>query len=241
MLETIINYFLLFIIYSFIGWVMEVIVKLVEKHRFINRGFLIGPICPIYGRGALLIILLLVPYKSKPVLLFLMAIIICSILEYFTSYIMEVIFKTRWWDYSDDKFNINGRISLNTMLPFGILGVIVTYVINPFFLNILSSIPFNILKIVALIILIIYLIDNILSFDIIFKLRNTISNIEKDSTEEISKKVKAIFLKKGGLYKRLVNAFPNMLSPKERLIAIKNRINKELEIIDKKFKSNKSK
>ena len=212
---------------------MEVICKLIEKHRFINRGFLIGPICPIYGRGALLIILLLNPYKAKPILLFCMAIIICSILEYFTSYIMEVIFKTRWWDYSTKKFNINGRICLNTMLPFGILGCVVTYIINPFFINILSLIDLSILKIIALILFTIYLIDNILSFDIIFKLRNTISNIEKDSTEEISKKVRLIFQKRGGLYKRLVNAFPNMLSPKERLIALKNKVNKEIEKLDK--------
>ncbi len=233
MLETIITYFLLFVIYAFIGWIMEVICMLYEKHRFINRGFLIGPICPIYGGGALLIIFLLEPYKSNPILLFLMAIIICSILEYFTSYIMEVIFKTRWWDYSDDKFNINGRISLNTMIPFGILGCAVMYLINPFFLNILSNIPFIILKVIAFMLLIILLIDNILSFDIIFKLRNTISNIEKDSTEEISNKVKAIFLKRGGLYKRLVDAFPSMLSPKERLLALKNKINDEIKKLKK--------
>ena len=236
MLDTIITYFLLFIIYSFVGWLMEVTLQFIEKHRFINRGFLIGPICPIYGGGALLIIILLSPYKTKPVLLFIMAIIICSILEYFTSYIMEVVFKTRWWDYSDKRFNINGRVCLNTMLPFGILGCVVCYLINPFFLNILSLIDMNILRVITLILFIIYLIDNILSFDIILKLRNTITNIERDSTEEISKKVRAIFLKRGGLYKRLVNAFPNMLSPKERLLALKSRINKELEKIDKKIR-----
>ena len=225
------TYFLLYLIYSFIGWSIEVIDKLFEKHRFINRGFLIGPICPIYGKGALLIIFLLNPYKDNPILLFFMAIIICSILEYFTSYIMEKIFKTRWWDYSYTKYNINGRICLNTMIPFGLLGLVGVYLINPFLLNMLSYISPTYLKIIAIILLVIYLIDYILSFDIIYKLRDTITNVEKDSTEEISLKVKKVFSKKGVLYKRLINAFPSMLSTKERLLLIKNKINQELEKI----------
>ena len=225
------TYFLLYLIYSFIGWSIEVIDKLFEKHRFINRGFLIGPICPIYGKGALLIIFLLNPYKDNPILLFFMAIIICSILEYFTSYIMEKIFKTRWWDYSYTKYNINGRICLNTMIPFGLLGLVGVYLINPFLLNMLSYINPTYLKIIAIILLVIYLIDYILSFDIIYKLRDTITNVEKDSTEEISLKVKKVFSKKGVLYKRLINAFPSMLSTKERLLLIKNKINQELEKI----------
>ena len=82
MINNICYYFIIFIIYSFIGWSIEVIRKLIEKHRFINRGFLIGPICPIYGFGCLAIILLLSKYKSDPIILFFMAIIICSIIEY---------------------------------------------------------------------------------------------------------------------------------------------------------------
>ena len=99
--------FLLFMLYSIMGWLLEVTCKLIEKHKFINRGFLIGPYCPIYGHGAILMILLLIKYQSDPLLLFTMSIVICSILEYFTSYIMEKVFKARWWDYSRRKFNIN--------------------------------------------------------------------------------------------------------------------------------------
>ena len=105
--------FILFIIYSFIGWLMEVTNCLWEKHRFINRGFLIGPICPIYGVGSVLLITLLTRYSDNLLRLFLHAIIICSLLEYFTSFIMEKIFHARWWDYSKKKYNLNDQ-SLNT-------------------------------------------------------------------------------------------------------------------------------
>lgn len=232
MIDKVATYFLLYIIYSFIGWMIEVVCKFIQKHRFINRGFLIGPICPIYGKGSLLIIFLLSPYKSRPILLFVMAILICSILEYFTSYLMEVVFKTRWWDYSTKKFNINGRICLGTMIPFGILGCLLVYLINPFLINIISFWDIKMIKILALVVFMLYLIDNILSFNIIFKIRDTITNIEKDSTEEISNKVKLVFQKRGGLYRRLINAFPNMMSPKERLLAIKAKINADLEKFD---------
>src|SRR5574344_2723105 len=147
---TLSYYFLLFMFYSFLGWIVEVVCKLIEKHKFINRGFLIGPYCPIYGWSCIFMILTLTKYENDPIILFLMAIVICSILEYFTSYFMELIFKTRWWDYSKKKYNINGRICLETMIPFGILGTIVIYIINPFFLGIINKIPQDIQFIIAI-------------------------------------------------------------------------------------------
>lgn len=124
-------YFLLFIIYSFIGWSIEVIGVLVRDKRFVNRGFLIGPYCPIYGFGGISIVFFLTKFMNDPIALFVMAIFICSVLEYSTSFIMEKIFKTRWWDYSDKKFNINGRICLETMWAFGALACFVMYIVNP--------------------------------------------------------------------------------------------------------------
>ena len=130
-LEIVCRCFLYFLIYSFIGWLMEVIGKFFEYKRFINRGFLIGPICPIYGYGVLAIIFLIGDNKSDILTVFLKSIFICSILEYFTSYFMEKLFKARWWDYSRRKYNINGRICLETMIPFGLLGTLVVYAIHP--------------------------------------------------------------------------------------------------------------
>ena len=128
-------YFLLFLAYSFLGWLMEVIGKLIQLKRFINRGFLIGPYCPIYGCGALLITFLLKKYIDDPFTLFIMAILLCGTLEYLTSYFMEKIYHARWWDYSQRKFNINGRVCLNTIIPFGLLGMFIIYISNPFLIR----------------------------------------------------------------------------------------------------------
>lgn len=91
------NYILLFFVTAMLGWVMEVVCKLIQFHRFINRGFLIGPYCPIYGFGSVLITLLLSRYAESPVVVFLMGMIICGTLEYLTSYLMEKLFHARWW------------------------------------------------------------------------------------------------------------------------------------------------
>ena len=99
-------YFVLFLIYSFIGWLMEISFTLYKDKTLVNRGFLMGPYCPIYGCGCILIILLLKRYLNDFIVLFIMSMVICSILEYLTSYIMEKLFKARWWDYSKKKFNI---------------------------------------------------------------------------------------------------------------------------------------
>lgn len=125
-------YFLLFIIYAVIGWCMEVICKLIQYKKFVDRGFLIGPYCPIYGVGALLITFFLNKYVQDPVVLFVMAIVVCGILEYLTSYFMEKIYHARWWDYSRKKFNINGRICLSNLIAFGILGMFIMYISNHF-------------------------------------------------------------------------------------------------------------
>ena len=228
-------YFMLFIIYSFIGWSMEVVGKLIEKHKFINRGFLVGPICPIYGWGCIAIILLLSKYKSSPIVLFLMAIIICSILEYFTSYFMEKLFHVRWWDYTRRKYNINGRICAETMIPFGLLGCLVVYIVNPIFTGLLNKIPVNTLNILAIIIFTIYVIDNIVSLSVMFGFKGTLKTVEKDGTEEITKKVREVLLKRNFLYKRLVNAFPNITSKKERLELLESKISVEIEKIKNKM------
>ena len=233
-MDNVYFYFLLFLIYSFIGWLIEVVGKLIEKHKFINRGFLIGPICPIYGHGCIVMILTLSRYKDNPLILFINAIFICSLLEYFTSYFMEKIFKARWWDYSTKKFNLNGRICAETMIPFGILGTLVICVINPIFEYILNLFSFETIKITAIILFVIYLIDNIVSLTIMFGFKGTLKTVEKDGTEEITKKVKDILINKNFLYKRLVEAFPNFMNPKERLLLIKERIEKELKKYKKK-------
>ena len=99
------KYILLFFIYSVLGWCLENISQFIEYHKLTNRGFFIGPYCPIYGVGATLLHLLLSSYAKDPIVLFLLSIIVCATLEYFTSWLMEKLFKARWWDYSNKKYN----------------------------------------------------------------------------------------------------------------------------------------
>ena len=203
-------YILLFFTYAFLGWIMEVICKLIQTKKFINRGFLIGPYCPIYGWGAIIITILLDKYLSDPIALFVMAIVICSIIEYATSYLMEKIYHARWWDYSTKKFNINGRICLETMIPFGILGLLIMYFANPFFISIYEKIPELVINIICIILLILFIIDNIVSSNIISTIKIEGIKAEKDNTKEVTEKVKQILENKSFLHKRLINAFPDI-------------------------------
>ena len=107
MIREIEMYIMLFFIYSLAGWLIEMIPATIREKKFVDRGFLVGPYCPIYGCGVILITLLLQKYADDVVVSFFLSVIICGTLEYLTSYFMEKIFKARWWDYSNNKFNIN--------------------------------------------------------------------------------------------------------------------------------------
>lgn len=201
--------FLLFLIYSFLGWLMETIYCSIGSKKFADRGFLIGPICPIYGCGAVAMTIFLKKYLDDPLVLFIMAVVICSILEYITSFIMEKIFNTRWWDYSNRLFNINGRVCLSNAVCFGALGIILLYFVNPFMISLLGKINEQVLSIICIIFLILLLLDYIFSTIIISKFTKTVKLVRKDSSNDINKKVRELLLSKSGFYKRLVKAFPN--------------------------------
>ena len=212
--HTIATYFLYFIIIAICGWIMEVTLQFIQKHKFADRGFLIGPYCPIYGVGALFITLGLSRLEAHPMALFCVAIVNCDILEYATSYIMEKIFHARWWDYSENKFNINGRICLETIIPFGLLGILLIYIINPFIFDILNKIPKDLLNYITVIVAMLFLVDNIVSLRVILNVSSTTKKFDKenpkDSTEEISQKVKEFLRGKSFLNRRLIDAFPKL-------------------------------
>lgn len=201
--------FLLFIIYAFLGWIVEIINNVVVLKKFVNRGFLIGPYCPIYGVGGLIATIFLTKYKESIIVLFVMSMFLFALLEYFTSYLMEKLFKARWWDYTDYRFNINGRICLETLIPFGLLGCFAIYVVNPIIFSIFNMTNIVVLRIIALVIFIIFIIDFTVSLKIINSFKDTAVNfLKKDNTEEITKKVKEILLSKSVWTKRLIESFP---------------------------------
>lgn len=209
--------YVLFMIYSMIGWLIETLYIYARTKKLVDRGFLIGPYCPIYGWGCILITLLLDKYTNSPIILFCMSIVICSILEYFTSYLLEKIFKIRWWDYSKRKYNINGRICLETMIPFGILGTLIMYFVNPILVNFVNKINYVLLNIISIIVFIIFLIDNIISYGIVSKFSKEVKTSLKDETSEIKKYAKELFSRRWFLHIRIKDAFPNLKIKIERL------------------------
>lgn len=204
--------FLLFIIYSILGWIIEVIAVSIKSKQLVNRGFLIGPYCPIYGSGGVMMVLLLQKYVEDPLVVFILAMVICSLLEYITSYIMELVFKARWWDYSDKKFNLNGRICLSNMIAFGVLGVMLIYFVNPIVTSKLYSLQYNHIYIITAILVIILTIDMSISFRIINKVKQFAFEAKKDNTLEITARVKELLRQNGILSNRLIKAYPNLVS-----------------------------
>ena len=145
------NLILFFIVYSFLGWVMESTVRTISERKIINTGFLYGPFCPIYGIGALIILLFLERYKDNIFILFIISFIVLSSWEYIVGWLLEKIFKTKYWDYSDHKFNIQGRICLINSIAWGILGVAFVKYVHPFIENLIFKIPGKVLFVLTII------------------------------------------------------------------------------------------
>ena len=188
-MNNILYYFFLFFIYAIIGWIVEVTYVFILDKKLVNRGFLIGPYIPIYGVCATIMTLYLTQYKSNPLTVFILAMFICSFIEYMTSYYMEKLFKARWWDYSNQKFNLNGRTCLLNTFLFGVLALVLIYIVNPPLLSLIDKINKNTLNIISVICLVIFLIDLVISTKVILNLKDKISQVKSDATIEIKKLV----------------------------------------------------
>ena len=129
--EKVIDYVAYFFIYSFLGWIIETIYALIIHGEFIKRGFLFGPLCPIYGFGAIILLLTTKKMYGKPFAKFLIATVLFTVFEYFVSLIFEEIFGLRWWDYSNDFLNIQGRVSLMYTIFWGLIGLILLEKLHP--------------------------------------------------------------------------------------------------------------
>lgn len=130
-MEKVIDVFLWLMIYGFFGWIYESILCSVKQRKWINRGMLRGPICPIYGFGALAVIFSLQNVVHNPIALYLSSMVLTCTLEYFTSWVLEKLFHTKWWDYSYMRFQLNGRVCLAGALVFAALSMLLMYGIHP--------------------------------------------------------------------------------------------------------------
>ena len=148
-----------FIIFSFFGWIWETSKKSIQKKTFVNRGFLTGPIIPIYGFGGTIVYLLLFSIKENWGLVFLLGAVIATVLEYVTAVIMESVFHAKWWDYSDYRIHFQGRISLIASLFWGVLSVVDLYVFVPIVKAIVDWIPRTVGEVLGVFIIVIGTID----------------------------------------------------------------------------------
>lgn len=159
------RYFVLFIIYSFMGWLYETVFCTIKTHQWKNRGFLFGPVCPIYGIGAVAISAIMnnisyfknVGYSWWHI--FLISFLGSILLEYATSWILEILFHAIWWDYSNVPLNINGRVCLPAACGFGAAGLLVVYIIAPFTEKMVDSLSMNSIEIISLLFMALLAVD----------------------------------------------------------------------------------
>ena len=159
------KYILLFFLYSALGWFIESLYRSLGEGRIINSGFLTGPICPIYGTGALVMTICLYnPFSDRPLLVFLLGMILCDAVEYVTSLIMEVLFNQHWWNYEYEFINIRGRICLKHTLFWGAASIGFTYIFHPFVDRNVSKLSDKSIAILACCALALFFVDWLHSF-----------------------------------------------------------------------------
>lgn len=234
-IENFMDYIFIFFIFSVIGWSIEVTLKFIQFHRFVNRGFLVGPYCPIYGLGSVLIIFInrsLYKFEHSIGLTFLVSILICGLVEYFVSYFLEKKYHARWWDYSKKPMNLNGRIWIGNLILFGLGGLIIAQILGPIFTNIFYKFSLKNRQIISLIIVLIFTSDFIISYFVMKLIKTNIEGSEADNTEDIRKEMKVLVSNKNILYRRFINAYPEV---KYRTDKIKQRL-KRIEEESKKIR-----
>lgn len=211
---------LIFFSFSIIGWCIEVFLKYLQYHRFINRGFLIGPYCPIYGAGAVLITVS-VGYvscvDSSYGTTFLISFVVCGTLEYLVSYVMEKRFHARWWDYSQKPMNLNGRIWIGNLVLFGLGGTIIIKVADPILYRLFDMMTSTTRLIVSIFVVIAMLSDYITSHFVMKLIKSSIEKSEADNTEAIGREIRLLLNDRSILYRRIADAYPNVTYKTERI------------------------
>lgn len=227
-----VDWFWHFAVYSFLGWLLESIYISVRQHRLVNRGFLNGPFCPIYGFGALLVLLVMSPLRNSWPLLLLAGILLTTGLEYLTSWLLETLFHARWWDYSKLRFNLHGRVTLFHSLAWGALSLALAYVLDPLLSQLLIRIDPTLRLILALLLLALLLLDLAITIASTIGLNRQLARLhemtrlfrQKNSEFDQNLQTRMVFIvrsfhdwreqakKLNTIQRRLLLAFPNFQS-----------------------------
>lgn len=171
--------FLVFTVYSFIGWLTESIFCSIPEGKFINRGFLSGPFCPIYGVGGVLVIIILEPFENNLILLYIAGVVVTTLVEYITGFALEKIFHTKYWDYSDHKFNLQGRICLENSLLFGVMCLVGIHTVQPRLIRLVAMIPDNIMPVIDIVLMLYFIFDTALSVNTMYQLNGKLDEVQQ--------------------------------------------------------------
>ena len=232
MVSQVVNTILFFFLFSFIGWCMEVTLKYIQFHRFINRGFFTGPILPIYGGGVVLINLSvggIARYESGYLATFIISFVVCGLVEYFTSYFLEKRYHARWWDYSQKPMNLNGRVWIGNLVLFGLAGVLIIHVVDPVFFSLMDKISLLTREIIAGILTVLFGCDYVITHFVMKLVKVSVESSDADNTEAISGEIKTLFSDKNYFYQRFADAYPEVIYKTEKIDARIKAIKEETE------------
>ena len=174
-----------FYVYSFCGWCIESAYVSVRMKKLTNRGFMRGPFLPLYGSGALMMLVVSMPFQDNIVETYLAGCLGATVLEYITGVTMEALFKVRYWDYSDKKFNFQGHVCLGTTLSWGFLTILMTEIVHVPVEKLMLAVPGRILIVVTIIVTVIIVSDFVLAFKTAIDLRNVLVKMERAKEEMV--------------------------------------------------------
>ncbi len=230
--ENLVHLILLFFAYAFLGWCIEVTLKYFQFHRFINLGFLTGPWLPIYGSGAALITVAvkgLAPLESSVGTTFLISFILCGIVEYMTSFVLEKRFHARWWDYSQKPMNLHGRVWIGNLLLFGLGGVLIVELFNPLLFRIFAHMSIRLREVLAIVLSCIFAADYAMSHFVLKLVKTGVESSEADNTEAINKEIHLLLHDRSFFHRRFAEAYPEVIFRTERITARMEAIKAETE------------
>lgn len=229
----------LFLIYAFFGWCMEVAYAAMERGIFVNRGFLNGPYCPIYGCGMIIVVQVLYPLRDNFAILFIGSFILTSVLEYFTGFFLEKIFHNKWWDYSNLPFNIKGYVCLKFSIYWGLAGMFVIDMVHPVIYGFVKHMPHFIGIIIVSVIMLAFIVDCGITVSTILKFNKRLKMLD-----EIAQRLHKISDEIGeNIYENVENALEKteefQKNHEELMLKVANKkeeMKKEREELEHKYK-----
>ncbi|MBP5197975.1 MAG: hypothetical protein J6033_02875 [Lachnospiraceae bacterium] len=180
---SLIQWLFFFYFYCFFGWCFESTYVSIKQRKFVNRGFMRGPFLPIYGSGGIMMLVVSMPFRDNVLLTYFAGCVGATILEYITGVTMEKLFKVRYWDYSNQKFNFRGHICLSSTIAWGFLTILMTKVVHPFFSSFVLSIPTMLLNVITVVLTMGIAADFAMAFRTALDIRDILMKMEETKDE----------------------------------------------------------